>query len=325
MAYDWGPSGFDAFNPKGIASHHLAAGLAGILGGSFHLTCRPSLAVYTLLRLGNLETALASSVVAVAWAAVIAAAGMWYGSASNPVEVFGPTRYMWDLGYHLQAIESRVQGAATGLEDGSSAWAGIPDKLAFYDYIGHNPAKGGLFRVGPMVRGDGLCIGWLGHPAFQLGDGTAVYARRMPSFFETFPVLFVDDAGVVRADQPFRRAEAKYAIEGVGLNVLIQGGALGGVRLTAPSTVAALARQAQFGELLDFDRSSVGADGVLRSSARGWFTFAHLCFALLFLFGHWWHASRTLFRDLLSGLGNDASTLVEFGAFRKVGDLTTLV
>ena len=38
-----------------------------------------------------------------------------------------------------------------------------------------------------------------------------------------------------------------------------------------------------------------------------------------------WDASRTLFRDLLSGLGNDASTLVEFGAFRKVGDLTTLV
>jgi photosystem II CP47 chlorophyll apoprotein len=28
----------------------------------------------------------------------------------------------------------------------------IPDKLAFYDYIGNNPAKGGLFRAGPMIK-----------------------------------------------------------------------------------------------------------------------------------------------------------------------------
>jgi photosystem II CP47 chlorophyll apoprotein len=122
---------------------------------------------------------------------------------------------------------------------------------------------------------------------------------------------------------PFRRAEAKYAIEGVGLHVSILGGALAGVELDAPGAVAALARTAQFGELLDFDRASVEADGVLRSSVRGWFAFAHLCFALLFLFGHWWHASRTLYRDLLSGLEGDASTLVEFGAFRKVGDAST--
>ena len=51
--------------------------------------------------------------------------------------------------------------------------------------------------------------------------------------------------------------------------------------------------------------------------------FSHLTFALLFLFGHWWHASRTLYRDLLSGLEGDTSALVEFGAYRKVGDVTT--
>lgn len=248
---------------------------------------------------------------------------MWYGSAANPIECFGPTRYMWDLGWHLQAIETRVQQACFPSKDLSIGWAAIPDRLAFYDYIGHNPAKGGLFRTGPMVRGDGLVIGWLGHPSFRLGNDTQVYTRRMPSFFETFPTLFVDATGVVRADQPFRRAEAKYSLEGVGLQVSILGGALSGVKLDAPSTVAAVARTSQFGELLDFDRTSVEADGVLRSSVRGWFTFAHLCFALLFLFGHWWHASRTLFRDLLSGLEGDASTLVEFGAFRKVGDVTT--
>jgi photosystem II CP47 chlorophyll apoprotein len=85
-----------------------------------------------------------------------------------------------------------------------------------------------------MVRGDGLVIGWLGHPVFRLADNTQVYARRMPSFFETFPTLFVDATGVVRADQPFRRAEAKYAIEGVGLHVTILGGALAGIELDGP-------------------------------------------------------------------------------------------
>lgn len=38
IAYEWGPQAFDAFNPRGIASHHLAAGVIGILGGAFHLT-----------------------------------------------------------------------------------------------------------------------------------------------------------------------------------------------------------------------------------------------------------------------------------------------
>ncbi len=40
----------------------------------------------------------------------------------------------------------------------SEAWNKIPEKLAFYDYIGNNPAKGGLFRSGPMNNGDGIAI-----------------------------------------------------------------------------------------------------------------------------------------------------------------------
>ena len=43
------------------------------------------------------------------------------------------------------------------------------------------------------------------------------------------------------------------------------------------------------------------------------------------ILGHWWHAARTLYRDLLSGLEEDASALVEFGAYSKVGDSTTAV
>ena len=52
--------------------------------------------------------------------------------------------------------------------------------------------------------------------------------------------------------------------------VSLRGGALNGVRLDAPGTVAGLARTAQFGELLDFDRTSNLVDGVLRTSVRGW-------------------------------------------------------
>ena len=33
---------------------------------------------------------------------------MWYGSASNPTECFGPTRYMWDLGLYLAATKTVV-------------------------------------------------------------------------------------------------------------------------------------------------------------------------------------------------------------------------
>jgi len=198
----------------------------------------------------------------------------------------------------------------------------VPDKLAFYDYLGHNPAKGGLFRTGPMVRGDGVAIGWLGHPHFTTAEGETLFPRRMPSFFETFPTIFLDSLGVVRADQPFRRAEAKYALESVKLQVTLLGGSLNAVQLTSPITVAAIARTAQFGELLEFDRESVQADGVLRTSIRGWFTFAHVSFALIFFFGHWWHASRTLYRDLLAGLEEDAGALVEFGVYSKVGEPT---
>lgn len=73
---------------------------------------------------------------------------------------------MWDLGLYLQATESVVQRyCISGTSDVKclqDAWRQVPDRLAFYDYLGHNPAKGGLFRTGPMVYGDGIIVGWLG-------------------------------------------------------------------------------------------------------------------------------------------------------------------
>ncbi|CAN1200146.1 Photosystem II CP47 reaction center protein, partial [Linum perenne] len=98
----WGVEGFDPFVPGGIASHHIAAG--------------------TL--------------------AFVVAGTMWYGSATTPIELFGPTRYQWDQGYFQQEIYRRIG-------------AGLAENQTFYDYIGNNPAKGGLFRAGSMDNGDG--------------------------------------------------------------------------------------------------------------------------------------------------------------------------
>ena len=104
---------------------------------------------------------------------------MWYGSSTAPVEAFGPTRYMWDLGLYNEATETIVKT--------EGEWSKVPDKLAYYDYLGHNPAKGGLFRTGPMVFGDGIVIGWLGHPEFRLGDGTLCLLSSYALLFRDIP------------------------------------------------------------------------------------------------------------------------------------------
>ena len=78
--------------------------------------------------MGNLESVLASSTVAVSWAAIVASACMWYGSASNPTECYGPTRYHWDLGLYLQGIETRVQAvqALGSVSSQQLAWSTFP-------------------------------------------------------------------------------------------------------------------------------------------------------------------------------------------------------
>jgi photosystem II CP47 chlorophyll apoprotein len=44
---------------------------------------------------------------------------------------------------------------------------------------------------------------------FRDKEGRELTVRRMPAFFETFPVILVDKDGIIRADIPFRRAESK--------------------------------------------------------------------------------------------------------------------
>eukprot|EP00957_Ditylum_brightwellii_P178853 13623121-Ditylum_brightwellii.AAC.1 len=323
VAPAWGAEGFNPFNPGGIAAHHIAAGLFGILAGVFHLTVRPPQRLYRALRMGNIETVLSSSISAVFFAAFVTSGTMWYGAAATPIELFGPTRYQWDSGYFQQEIERQVEvSVSEGLSE-SQAWSRIPDKLAFYDYIGNNPAKGGLFRAGPMNKGDGIAEAWLGHPIFRDKEGRELTVRRMPAFFETFPVILVDKDGIIRADIPFRRAESKYSIEQVGVTVDFYGGKLNGQTFKDAPTVKKFARKAQLGEVFEFDRTSLESDGVFRSSPRGWYTFGHANFALLFFFGHLWHGGRTIFRDVFTGIGAEVTEQVEFGAFQKLGDKST--
>ncbi|KAG6470028.1 hypothetical protein ZIOFF_070988 [Zingiber officinale] len=279
-----GAEGFDPFVPGGIASHHIAASTLRILAGLFHLSVRPPQRLYKGLRMGNIETVL---------------------STITPIELFGPTRYQWDQGYFQQEIYRRV---SAGLDENlslSEAWSKIPEKLAFYDYIGNNPAKGGLFRAGSMDNRDEIAVGWLGHPVCRDKEGRKLFVRRMPTFFETFPVVLVDGDGIVRVDVPFRRAESKYSVEQVGATVEFYGGELNGVSYSDPVTVKKYARCAQLGENFELDRATLKYDGVFRSSPRGWFTFGHATFALLFFFGHIWHDPRTLFRDVFAGIDPD--------------------
>ena len=312
----WGAEGFDPFNPGGIVAHHIAAGALLIIGGAFHLNVRPPERLYNGLRMGNVETALASAIAAVAAAAFVATGTMWYGSATTPIELFGPTRYQWDSGYFQQEIQRRVQSG--------QSWSDIPEKLAFYDYVGNSPAKGGLFRTGAMNNGDGIAQAWEGHPVFTDSEGRELFVRRMPNFFETLPVVLADADGVVRADIPFRRSEAQYSIEQKGVTVSFKGGLLDGQTFSDPPTVKEYARKAQLGEPFEFDRETLGSDGIFRTSTRGWFTFAHASFALLFFFGHWWHAARTLYRDIFAGIDPDLpEEQVEWGYYQKVGDTTT--
>ncbi|MEL6333992.1 MAG: photosystem II chlorophyll-binding protein CP47 [Cyanobacteria bacterium J06626_26] len=324
VAPEWGPAGFNPFEPGGIVAHHIAAGIVGIIAGLFHLTVRPPQRLYKALRMGNIETVLSSSIAAVFFAAFVVAGTMWYGNAATPVELFGPTRYQWDAGYYQQEIERRVQAATADGASLAEAYEAIPEKLAFYDYVGNSPAKGGLFRVGPMDQGDGIARGWLGHPVFKDGEGRELSVRRLPNFFETFPVVLTDVNGIVRADIPFRRAESKYSFEQQGVTATVYGGELDGQTITDSGRLKRLARKAQLGEPFEFDQETLGSDGVFRTSPRGWFTYAHAVFALLFFFGHIWHGARTLYRDVFAGIDPDLSPeQVEWGMFQKVGDKST--
>merc|ERR1712045_406965 len=108
-----------------------------------------------------------------------------------------------------------------------------------------------------------------------------------------------------------------------GVYVKFYGGSIDGETFTDPTVVAKYARRAQLGEPFEWDRASLPSDGVFRTSPRGWFTFGHLCFRLLFFLGHIWHGARTIFRDVFAGIDPDLDDQLEFGSFQKLGDLSS--
>jgi photosystem II CP47 chlorophyll apoprotein len=295
-----------------ISSNHILAGFLGLGIGLWHISSRPSPRLYKLLKMGNVEEVLSSSIAAVFFTAFLMSALMWYGCLSAALELFGPSRYQWDNGYFSLDIERRVNYARSIFLN--KAWEQVPEKLVLYDYLGCNPSKGGLFRSGPILKGDGVVQNWLGHASFEIGT-LSLAIRRMPAFFETFPVILIDQGGTLRADIPFRRAESRYSMQETNVVLDFSGGILNATEYSTPSLVKDYARKAQFGEIFRFSKKTGGADGVFRTSPRGWYSFSHTAFAVFFFFGHLWHASRAVFQDLWTGLCVTIESLdhVEYG------------
>nr|YP_003795264.2 photosystem II 47 kDa protein [Chromera velia]ADJ66506.2 photosystem II 47 kDa protein [Chromera velia] len=317
---EWGGEGFNPFNLSGVPAHHIAAGTLGLLGGYFHLRVRPGLYLFLWAHMGNIETILASGIAALLFAALLTTASMWYGTVLTPITLFGPTRYQWDSGFFQTQVDELVTDNLAKYGSLAKAYQQLPDRLLFYDYIGNNPGKGGLFRAGALNKGDGVAKTWLGHPIFYDGNTNEILTvRRMPTFFETFPVTLTDRYGVLRVDIPFRRAESKFSIEQQGTVCKYFGGLKDGQELYAVAAVKAAARKAVLGEQFDFDRQQFNSDGVFRASPRTWYAFGHAIFAFFFFFGHLWHAGRTLFEELLTGVDSEVFDFVKFGGMSKVG------
>jgi photosystem II CP47 chlorophyll apoprotein len=285
-----------------ISSHHITAGLLGLILGVWHLSNRPAPLLYQLLVFGNIEGVLSSSLASVFGTAALTSFSMWFGSVVYPVELLGTSRYHWDNGYFYNDLSRRVFSSSDDLFIRlERSFDLVPDKLVVYDYIGSNPSKGGLFRSGPILKGDGLIQNWLGNPVFELGS-LALSVRRMPSFFETFPVVLLDYSGSIRADIPFRRAESRYSLEQVHVKVRFQGGLFSCQQYSSVNLVKGYSRKSLLGSLLSFDSNSSLSEGVFRTSARGWYSFTHTTLTFIFVFGHFWHAGRSLYRRIWNGL-----------------------
>ncbi|KAK4375022.1 hypothetical protein RND71_005699 [Anisodus tanguticus] len=170
----WGVEGFDPFVPRGIASHHIAAGTLGILAGLFHLSVRKPQRLYKGLRMENIETV-----------------------------------------FPVVSLLSFLQLLL------------LPE------------------LCGSMDNGNGIVDGWLGHPIFRDKEWRELFVRRMPTVFETFPIVFVDGDEIVRVDVPFRRAKSKYSVEQVGVTVEFYGSELNDVSYSDTATVKKYARRAQ--------------------------------------------------------------------------------
>ncbi|RXH99874.1 hypothetical protein DVH24_021676 [Malus domestica] len=108
--------------------------------------------------------------------------GIW---VSNPYGLTGRVQFVnpaW--GYFQQEIYGRIGAGLVENQSLSKARSEIPKKLAFYDYIGNNSAKGGgLFRAGSMDNGDGIIVRLLGHLIFRDKEGRKTFCTSYAYFF----------------------------------------------------------------------------------------------------------------------------------------------
>ena len=308
-----------------LAGHHAAAGGLLAAAGGWHAAAAPGPRLYAALAPGGPEAVLSSSISALFASAAAVAAAAWYGGPPAAAGLFGPARFSWDSSLYAQEPL---------LRSSLFSWSGATESVLLLDYAGAGPAKGGLFRAGPAVKGDGSVRAWAGHPAFfSVGLGGLLFAqglltpapgaplavRRVPAFFETFPVLLADRAGAVRAVVPFRRAGSRYSLSVGSACARFAGGALDGTRLAQPPLVKGFARRAQLGEALAFERAAAApADGLFRAGARGWFAYSHALPVLLLAQGHLWHAGRAAFKDTWTGAAGAAGRAAEYGAAERL-------
>ena len=306
------------FSYGAIPANHIVTGVFGLVVSLWQISSRPGPLLFNIVLMTNLESVLSSSIATVLSISLISSVIFWYGSATSPIELFGPTRYQWDNGVFSLEAERRVKN------NDINSWSQIPDKLLLYDYLGTNPSKGGLFRSGAQIKGDGVVDSWTGHFNFE-SKILALYVRRMPAFFETFPVILVDREGTVRGDIPFRRIEFRYSIEQVKISIYFIGGILDSSSIEKSSVVKAFARKSQFGKIFSFDKKVITSDGVFRTTSRGWYSFSHLNFSFYFLFGHLWHSGRAFFKSVWVGLLTSSSAVesIEYGRNEKLGDNTS--
>jgi len=101
-----------------------------------------------------------------------------------------PNRVIWShslsvgSGNFQQEIYRRVGAGQAENQSLSEAWSKIPEKLAYYDYMGNDPAKGGLFKAGSTDNRDGIIVGWLRYPVFCDREGRNFFVRCMPTFLK---------------------------------------------------------------------------------------------------------------------------------------------
>lgn len=147
--------------------------------------------------------------------------------------------------------------------------------------------------------------------------------RRMGAFFETFPVILIDQSKTVRADISFRRGSSTYGVEQLSIHLSISSGTLNGVAYSSGSLVKDYARKAQFGEIFTFKKKTADSDGLWRTSIRGWDSFSHIILSSISLFGHLWHTTHALFKDIWTGVLILSQSKLEYGRNEKLGDNTT--